>query len=66
MIMYTLYRLVKCCFQENLANFDKSLQIFPANAGASVDTLDTFLFGTFCSDPTAQVKISNKFRYLVE
>ena len=53
-IMYLLHRLVKCCLQENSTNFDKFKQISPVSAVASVNTLDTFLFGTFCSDPNAQ------------
>ena len=53
-------------FARNSTNFDKYLQNFPANIIALVNTLDTFLFDIFCSDPNAQVKIFNKFVNLVE
>ena len=65
-IMYILYRLQEICLQKNSTNFDKFLQNFPENAIALFETLDTFLFGTFCSDPTAQVRIFNKLMYVAE
>ena len=59
-LIYMLYQLVKCCVQEVSTDFDKFLKNFPANDIASVDILNTFLFATFCSYPTAQKKILNK------
>ena len=44
-------------------DFDKLLQIFPVNLIALVDTFDTFLFTTLCSDLNIQVKIFCKLMF---
>ena len=61
-----LYWLVKCCLQENSTNVDKSLQIFSWKCYCSTNTLNNFLFATFCFDLTVQVKVFNKHMYLVD
>ena len=58
-LMYKLCQLVKCCLQENSTNFDKYLQIFPANAIATTGTSFTFIQDTFGSDPNPQFEILN-------
>ena len=61
-----LYQWNAVCgkIRQMLTNF--GLFLLLVNTIGSVDTLNTILFATFCSDLTAKVKIFNKRMYLVE